>query len=117
MAVYAYSAPGHAPVVRTADASGNGMAAPTALPWKTVEVAFANGVIASVAPERNALLLFAGKSAHVGREVLPGQPKIVLRGDVYFDDLSPGDATAIPVPSSWMIHASRAEHDSVSSER
>lgn len=63
-------------------------------------------VLASVAPERNALLLFAGKAAHVGREVLPGEPKIVLRGDVYFDDLSPGDALPISAPSAWTTQAS-----------
>ena len=44
-------------------------------------------VLASVRPETNGLLLFAGKAAHVGRDVLRGQPKIVLRGDVYFDEL------------------------------
>ena len=60
--------------------------------------------------------MFAGKAAHVGREVLPGQPKVVLRGDVYFDDLSPGDASSIAVPNSWMLHASRSEKDTVSSE-
>jgi len=51
-------------------------------------------VLASVRPERNALLLFAGKAAHVGRGVLAGDPKIVLRGDVYFDDLLPTAAAA-----------------------
>jgi hypothetical protein len=51
-------------------------------------------VLASVRPERNALLLFAGKAAHVGRGVLAGDPKIVLRGDVYFDELLPAAAAA-----------------------
>merc|ERR1712195_220638 len=39
-------------------------------------------VQASVRPERNALLLFCARAAHVGREVQPGWPKVVLRGDV-----------------------------------
>jgi hypothetical protein len=73
----------------------------------------AAAVLASVSPERNALLLFNGKSAHgsnsystsvvpltpryllvffsnlhlqtVGRDVMRDAPKILLRGDVYFD--------------------------------
>merc|ERR1712113_1155363 len=40
--------------------------------------------LACVRPERNALLLFPGGAAHRGNSMAQGEPKIVLRGDMYF---------------------------------